>query len=381
MATAKAQQHHYAIDAASLLEKCLMRLRETIDLDTRSRHKDLFDEMEVALANTERHLHAYMIQLIALERETIDEDGSDHVPATLSECSKTLQTVMYAKKQKQRWSLQVHQVKRSQNRARNRRKKEKEYNAFMDHSVDRRDAGGGHDVIPSFEPAGDSSVSGAIRPTFDQSRSATDTLLFRLIVALQLCLVRIDDARFVITGRRYHEDATLVETSWSPVMIGVAGAVCMLGIGSVWMIRSRGNNPRLRMHGLLCFSGKITVVAFAGKLMVNEWGNVWMTAKIRKSTAAVKEWQQQWLFVQTTADSPSGSLTPEARSQRLIEYALSQSPKVSLFDRSYRAFLRQGRMLSRPLIYSHRCGIQREKYDSCFLSESWIFCMPPSELL
>lgn len=329
MTTAKAQQHHYAIDAASLLEKCLTRLRETIDLDTSSRHKALFDEMEQALANAERHLHAYMIQLIALERETIDEDGSDHVPPTLSECIETLQTVMDAKKQKQRWSLQVHQVKRSQNRARNRRKKEKEFNSFAVHSVDRRDAEGDHDATQSFQPAGDSSISGAIRPTFDQSRSATDTLLFRLIVALQLCLVRIDDARFVITGRRYQEDATIVETSWSPVMIGVAGTVCMLGIGSIWMLRSKGDNPRLRMHGLLRFSGKITVAAFAGKLMVREWGNVWMATKIRKSTAAVEEWRQQWLFVQTTGDSPSGSLSPEAKSQRLIDYALSQSPKVS----------------------------------------------------
>jgi hypothetical protein len=270
-----------------------------------------------------------MIQLIALERETIDEDGSDHVPPTLSECIETLQTVMDAKKQKQRWSLQVHQVKRSQNRARNRRKKEKEFNSFAVHSVDRRDAEGDHDATQSFQPAGDSSISGAIRPTFDQSRSATDTLLFRLIVALQLCLVRIDDARFVITGRRYQEDATIVETSWSPVMIGVAGTVCMLGIGSIWMLRSKGDNPRLRMHGLLRFSGKITVAAFAGKLMVREWGNVWMATKIRKSTAAVEEWRQQWLFVQTTGDSPSGSLSPEAKSQRLIDYALSQSPKVS----------------------------------------------------
>jgi hypothetical protein len=330
MSTAKA--HHYAVDAACLLEMCLTRLRETIELDTRSRHKALFD-MEEALVNAERLLHGYIIQLIALEREAIDEDASDHVPPTLSECIATLQTVLEAKIQQQRWSRQVHEVNRSRSRARNQKKKQREFNvSFAVDLVDRRDAKGEQDSSQLYQPAGDSSSSGAIHATFDQSRSATDSLLFSLIVALQLCLVRVDDARLVITGHRYQEDTALVEASWSPVQIGVAGTICMLGFGSIWMFRSKVDKRRLRMDGILRFSGKITVAAFAGKLIVREWGNLWMTAKIMKSTAAVEEWQQQWLFIQTTGDSPSRSLTsPEAKSQRLIEYALSQSPKVSCF--------------------------------------------------
>lgn len=324
-----AKAHNYAIDAACLLEKCLARLRDTMEQNTRSRHKALFD-MEEALVNAGRLLHAYIIQVIALESESIDEDASDRVPPTLSECIETLQAVLEAKKQKQRWSRQVHEVRRSRSRAHNQKKRQRESNvSFADDFVDE----GTHDVSQLYQPAGDSSSSGAIKRTFDQSRSATDSLLFRLIVALQLCLVRVDDARFVITGHRYQEDTALVEASWSPVRIGIVSTVCMLGFGSFWIFRSKADKPLLQMNGILRFSGKITVAAVAGKMIVREWGNVWMTAKIMKSTAAVEEWQQQWLFIQKTGDSASGSLTsPEAKSQRLIEYALSQSPKVSCFD-------------------------------------------------
>jgi hypothetical protein len=336
VSTAKA--HHYAIDAACLLEKCLTLLRETIEQTTHGRHKALFD-MEEALVNAERLLHAYIIQLIALEHETIDEDASDHVPPTLSECIETLQAVLEAKKQKQRWSRQVHEVKRSRSRARNKKKRQREINESVAVDwVDWQEAEGKQDASQLYQPALDSSRSGAIQATFDQSRSATDSLLFRLIVALQLCLVRVDDARFVITGYRYQED--LVEASWSPVKtgiagtvkIGIAGTICMLGFGSIWMLRSKIDKPWLRMDGILRFSGKIAAAAFAGKLIVREWGNVWMTAKIMKSIAAIEEWQQQWLFIQTTGDSSSCYLAlPDAKSQRLIEYALSQSPKVSCF--------------------------------------------------
>jgi hypothetical protein len=56
-------------------------------------------------------------------------------------------------------------------------------------------------------------------------RSATDSLLFRLVVALQLCLVRIDDARFVVTGRRQKDtSAVVVATHVLRISFGCVGA-------------------------------------------------------------------------------------------------------------------------------------------------------------
>jgi fructose/tagatose bisphosphate aldolase len=51
-----------------------------------------------------------------------------------------------------------------------------------------------------FQPAGNSSRNGSIHPMFDKSWSTMDSLLFCLIIVLQLCLVWIDDTHFVITG-------------------------------------------------------------------------------------------------------------------------------------------------------------------------------------
>lgn len=317
--TAKA--HHYAVDAASLLETCLARLREAINLDAQNRYKALFD-MEEALVNTERLLLGYVVQLIDLERETEEKDDhEDTLPQTLSESIVRLETVLQAKKQKQLQAFLMCRAGRSKVRSCTQtQKKEKDFNVLF--AVDLAPPGHNNEVTSqSMQSAGDCS-SGFT--TFDQTRSATDSLLFRLIVALQLCLLRIDDARFVITGRRFRQDTNLVRTfSWSPIKFGLASSVCVLGMGSMWLFRSKLKVHLLEPRGMLRLTGEVALAAFAGKLVAREWGNLWMTSKILKSTAAIEEWQEQWLYVQTGG--------PESKSQRLIQYALSQSPKVSPF--------------------------------------------------
>ena len=282
---------------------------------------------------TERLLQAYIVQLIDLERETVAVNvntDSALEPPTLAESTNALRLVLEVKKE----CPQAHQVshtRRSKNLARNKKK-----NVSVSFAVGSAPHGdidqAREETMGSKNQSAGDSTGGPIRPRFCRSRSATDSLLFHLIVALQLCLVRIDDARFVITGRRYRDEQTslAIERQWSTrtITIGVASSICVLGIGSVWMFRSK-QKSQPQLNGFLRFSRNATVAALVGKLIVREWGSMWMSTKIMKSTAAIEDWQQQWLLVQSTREAPSDSLTaPEVKSQRLIEYALNQSPKV-----------------------------------------------------
>jgi hypothetical protein len=138
--------------------------------------------------------------------------------------------------------------------------------------------------------------------------------------------VRIDDAHVVITGRRFpqHDENRQIESSR---IVGVTGTtICVLG--SAWLLHSKERNKSTSTRGILTLVGKVTLVAVTSKILLREWGNHWMTTKIKKSTADSEEWQKQWLLIATTR---RGSITSlDVKSQRLIEYAMSQSPKVCI---------------------------------------------------
>lgn len=307
-----AKAHHYAIDAASLLETCISRLKETIALDKRNRHQSLV-EMETVLLATERLLLAYICQQIDLEREAasnvmqLEENDSNHeVPPTLLEAIIIFQSVLNAKKRRQ--ELQLRHARHNKN-------------GHMSLSYNGK------------KQQTQSNLSLKQRPVFDHTRSPIDSLLFRLIVTLQLCLVRIDDAYFIITGHRNRDEEKSIAES-SRMAVGLANTACALGVGcSVWHLgSSRGRNKStttMEPRGILTLFGKVALVALTGKVLVREWGTLWMTTKIRKSTADVQEWQQQWMLIQTTGTRRGSLNSPDAKSQRLIEYAMSQSPKVS----------------------------------------------------
>ena len=302
--------HHYAIDAASLLETCITRLRETIAHDKRKRHVSLVD-METALATTERLLLAYICQQVDLEREAasnvpLEEGDANHdVPPTLLEAMEIFQSVLNVKRRRQ--ELQ------SRHETRNGRMKTRQSNG-TNASIQQQ------------------------RPVFDHSASPVDSLLFRLIVTLQLCLVRINDAFMIITGRRYREtdEKPIAESLLKKTV--VASACSVLGVGSLWLLRFKQTSNASRTttmdsRGVTTLLGKVTLVAVTTKILVREWGNLWMTTKIIKSTADVAEWQQQWLLIQTMGGGTPrrGSFTSHEKSQRLIEYAMSQSPKVCMY--------------------------------------------------
>lgn len=303
--------YHYAFDAANLVEDCLEQVQEVIESDERSKRpiSSLYD-MKEALAEAELQLYDYFQFVLQKEVENssshaIQElyDGS-HL-ADLSSSADLLQCVM-------RESLSITQEV---------------------------------DATHSYYP----------------TRSATDSLLFRLNVALQLCLVRIDDARLVITGRRRKDTGSpKASSSSSSAIISIVDsyylpiATAVLGWAAFSLVCTRknavANTGTVNLcHPFLASSAKAGFAVVAFRWINRKLGNFWMSTKIVRSTEEIEQWNRTWNLVQRTPppslkteETPPSSRPPDtteqqchdisleaARSQRLIEYSLHETHKVT----------------------------------------------------
>jgi hypothetical protein len=304
--------HHYAIVAGKLAEQCLEKIQDVIDSDERSKrlhpsNSSLYD-MKVALAEIELHLFHYFGCIIEKEVENSSSSKVHEIYKTNDPCTELRSCVEFLQFVVQESSL-----------------------AAAEHA--------GHPAH-SYYPR----------------RSATDSLLFRLNVALQLCLVRIDDARLVICGERYKEStcvgtSTAIQPSNRPyfyfICTGLFGATTL----ATWC---RQRNPELQTtrnfqmyQPFIQNSSKFVLVIVAFRWLHQKWSNVWMTTKLVKSTDEMEQWIRQWVLVQSTPapkpQQPQNKIVPllppqidknhdnlldAARSRRLIEYALHETAKV-----------------------------------------------------
>jgi hypothetical protein len=196
------------------------------------------------------------------------------------------------------------------------------------------------------------------------SRSVTDSLLFRLIVLLQLCLLRIGDARFVICGSRYRFSQPYYKPgSWTsyfmtfgiPTLVncvagsfGLAASALVLGQRRpMFLANDRIDRYLERNRGWIIPVAKASVSIVVAKWLHTKWGHLWMSTKLTRSTESLEAWCRQWaLFMdhKTRARPRSRSVcldesdreqrmeetaaVDSARNQRLIEYALNETPKV-----------------------------------------------------
>jgi hypothetical protein len=324
--------HHYAIVAGKLVEQCLEQIQSVIDADERRSHSRsgntaLYD-MKVALAEVETHLFYYFTCIIEKEVE-------------------------------QSRSPLIHEMyeNRKHNDAYSDLRSKVEFLQCVVQEAAR--AAAEHIGYPAH--------------SYYPRRSATDSLLFRLNVALQLCLVRIGDAGRVISGGRGYSVRDVTEVAHLPAhgrshtfLYVCAG---LLGTTSLTMVYSRqqriASDWRLFQRNLLFYqpwwvrhSCQILLSGVFLRWMHIKWSNLWMTTKLVKSTDEIEEWTRQWTLVQSTpaphpvvnkivpTSVPSQStnqrtiidstknedcLLDAARSQRLIEYALHETSKVCYY--------------------------------------------------
>lgn len=153
---------HYLYDAVHLLIRSLDQLQGVIRLSegTNRSHSTLYDLRE-ALSATETLLHRYAEQLL-LKMSMQDRPTMPTIPSASHQTLSSLVDLL---------------------------------RCFGEGESNSR--------ITQTDTIHQSASTSADRDrprTYYPKRSATDSLLFRLIVALQLCLVRIDDARLAING-------------------------------------------------------------------------------------------------------------------------------------------------------------------------------------
>lgn len=311
--------HHYLFDAVSLLEDCITKLQITIQHDSLSQHDALY-EMKDVLLRAEQLLHDYLHRMI--QRESRGSKGQIDPPSeglSIKESLELFQVVL----QEKRHQEDVHQ------------RKIRYLNPQDPFTVPRKN-------------------------NLYTTRSAIDSMLFRLIVALQLCLVRIDDAHLVITGRRIKvedQHKQQQQEHRDALTLGAGFCCCLLGAGMAvlsWSPKDRlvttrwwkGWIPLNRQQYSIRSAGLLGGVLVLGGRAVNKhWKRMWMTDKIFKSRGEIEEWTRQWETVQNEVsprsqreqlrqeldqfDSEQNSLPDlmDDKSRRLIEYAMKNSPR------------------------------------------------------
>lgn len=215
------REHHYAFEAASLVLKGRDHLQGVIECD-HHHHPNLLD-LDQSLRSVEQYLHGYILQLIEqemdlLNHETLQYPGNS-TDATYSvrktrriirttsgqRCSKSLQATTAP------WSSSGMQKEPDsaltclQNAVRELRRV-----TILKEKYQQRSSVKNGSKPKLFED----SMTGAV----GTRRTSEDYLLFRLIVILQLCLVRIQEAdtilcRKVMEGKKTDEIKYLQENA------------------------------------------------------------------------------------------------------------------------------------------------------------------------
>ena len=128
-------------------------------------------------------------------------------------------------------------------------------------------------------------------------RSTRDSSLFRLIVTLQLCLVRLEEANSILCDGKADSGDRGCEyprSSSSPLVSSGRLVAVGVTIGSVFVLSSR-----LRAHhvqsDLLPLAGKASAGMATASLIRRQWRILCMNARVANSAAATEEWILQWI--------------------------------------------------------------------------------------
>lgn len=287
--TSSSNYHYYAFDAAQLLETCIDSLQKSVELDTKGSHTVLY-ELKEALVRTECLLQDYFFQILQTSsNDAMAKLSGDNDPPSLAECTAALRDLMEIQRNNEQATTVKHPGMSKK-----------------------------HTKIRHHNPS--------------PARSVTDTLLFRLIVALQLCLVRIDDAHLVIAGFRRKREADSPTASarrrrrrkWM-VNLGLCGGV--LGVTAYLLKDKNSQSSSVDTKEGLQTLAKVGTSAFLCFEMGKQWQSGWMASKLVKSTTELEEWQEQWLLVEYEHNR-GGIRSTHDKSMRLIEYAKSQPPNA-----------------------------------------------------
>ncbi|EEC51904.1 predicted protein [Phaeodactylum tricornutum CCAP 1055/1] len=298
---------HYSFDAAAFLDQCLKAIQEVIDAEHSSRrtHPALTD-LRGCLLTTE-HLLFEHFQFL-LERERREVSSSKTVHSLL--CSRVYPSNLQSLVELLKRILQEKQAL----------DQEHPEQAYVYHQQDQY-------------------------RSYYQSRNSIDSLLFRLVVILQLCLVRTDDARNSTNfGRR--KDIALTNTPgyfswWIIATVGFAGARTAATAFPRTLLAIRGAAAREGVTIVQAVGGLVLLMSSANAIR-KRWGKLWIASRIANSSESLQEWNQQWAMLQfnvskddKSSNAPSSSPTLPAfdtcKTQKLVRYAFRDTPWASFW--------------------------------------------------
>jgi hypothetical protein len=275
-------------------------------------------------------------------------------------------------------------------------------------------------VIPNDENGGDTLTNNASCYYFP-TKTPSDTLLFRLIVILQLCLERIISLRNASSGgtngtnptsnhlRRLQQQPTASFASFIPWSMGdvwttttVAGVLVSMAAVLPWSPRSTSNrhyhHPQSRYKGMDMFfmaaTGIASVVSMYGIRRIGiSW---WFSRKICHSIRALEHWNTRWMEyllhehpqesssftslvlqpplwqhqrqIVSTNHSPSSS-SSSTREEQSFLHRSPQSPTnnriqcYQVSDRNYKSHVKEKRIDVRTdssHLFSHICTFQKQ---------------------
>lgn len=178
------------------------------------------------------------------------------------------------------------------------------------------------------------------KSSYFPSRSAKDTSLFRLIVTLQLCLVRIEEANSVLCKGKSFGSSLKIETCSSGdsgsskrsssghgtilrKQVGVLAACCWnwsfagVGLSISWYLatQSRPKNSENRLQ-FLKSAGKVTIIALASTQIRKKWRVLCMNARLADSAGSIEDWIFHWICLVHDEKHGSGKKRDYETNQR-----------------------------------------------------------------
>ncbi|KAG7362763.1 lipase [Nitzschia inconspicua] len=265
--SAKSPMSHYSTQAVRLLDQCERKLRKI--LDEMPHRSQSFTKLSKCLVLIDNLLLAYIRNVM----ESFDI-GSDNKRQKEPETSFQAMNIFEAGKDRRRNSAKAG-LQNPQDPA--------------------------HQSQDSRNPFQDNY----------STKTAIDTLLFRLIVSLELLLVRLDDANYVILGHRTEKEipavVPLTTSRLAPTTLVVVGLCAGTGFfATVTNHRTRTTFKDRRQW--MSLGAKIAGIAFLSLRVMNGMARVWMRDKIVRSTIELTEWSSQWKLIHRKTGFTSLSL-------------------------------------------------------------------------
>jgi len=195
----------------------------------------------------------------------------------------------------------------------------------------------------------------SVPPTSTEG-TAIDSVLFRLMVVLQLCLVRIDEVENIFCRSCHHNASTTTKTSVTQSKSNknhliIFGTLSALVCASTYIVskecRNRINTGKSLLmeqkSSLIARGTKACIITGTSLLLGRGWRVLCMNARLLNTILAIEDLQQQWMLINSVQMETSSSLngneidkggnsSSEKQCKRLLKLIPLQKQNTSIWE-------------------------------------------------